>query len=159
MLADALSTNESILMEEISKQKKQPKNTQQKEISFAHLTKEELILLLMIVKDEFRNVITEHDISDFKNDDLKKIALEVYTKAKDKKQIKPSAILNLLSSNAKETLSKIMAKEEFHYKDWQQTLNIWRRGNITRKIVEGKLTISQQQAQIEKLQKLMQPLK
>ncbi len=159
MLADALSTNESILMEEISKQKKQPKNTQQKEISFAHLTKEELILLLMIEKDEFRNVITEHDISDFKNDNLKKIALEVYTKVKDKKRIKPSAILNLLSSNAKETLSKIMAKEEFHYKDWQQTLNIWRRGNITRKIVEGKLTLSQQQAQIEKLQKLMQPLK
>ncbi|MBU0533538.1 MAG: DNA primase [Candidatus Omnitrophica bacterium] len=159
MLADALSTNESILMEEISKQKKQPKNTQQKEISFAHLTEEELILLLMIEKDEFRNVITEHDISDFKNDNLKKIALEVYTKARDKKQIKPSAILNLLSSNAKETLSKIMAKEEFYYKDWQQTLNIWRRGNITRKIVEGKLTLSQQQAQIEKLQKLMQPLK
>jgi DNA primase len=159
MLADALSTNESVLMEEISKQKNQPKNEEQKEVSSSPLTKEELILLLMVEKDEFRNMMTKYDIDDFKNDNLKQIALEVYTKAKDKERIKPSAVLNLLSSNAKETLSEIMAKEEFHYKDWQQTLNIWRRENITRKIVEGKLTVGEQQAQIEKLQKLMQPLK
>lgn len=158
MLAEALSTNESILMEEISKQKNQPRIEQQKEVSFPHLTKEELILLLMIEKDEFRNMMAESDINDFRNDNLKQIALEVYTKIKDKEQIKPSAVLNLLSLNAKETLSKIMARG-FNYNDPLQALVIWRRENITRKIVDGKLTINEQQAQIEKLQKLTQPLK
>jgi DNA primase len=158
MLAEALSTNESILMEEISKQKNQPMIEQHKEVSFPHLTKEELILLLMIEKYEFRNMMAESDINDFRNDNLKQIALEVYTKIKDKEQIKPSAVLNLLSLNAKETLSKIMARG-FNYNDPLQALVIWRRENITRKIVDGKLTINEQQAQIEKLQKLTQPLK
>lgn len=154
MLAEELSTDKNILMEEIAKQKKQPESEKEVDIQPSFPTQEELILLLMVEKDAFRDTIEEEEIDNFQDDNCREIARQVYVKSKDKEQINPSAILNLLSSNARETLSKIMAKE-FDYKNPQQALISWRKKNITRKITDGKLTLNEKQEQMEKLQKLM----
>ena len=153
MLAEELSTNENILMEEIAKQKKQWESVEGGDIQSVFPTQEELILSLMIEKDTVRDLIEIDEINDFQDDNYREIAGQVYM-AKEKEQIKPSALLNFLSPNARETLSKIMAKE-FHYHNPEQALKEWRKKNITRKIKEEKLSLNEKQAQIEKLQKLI----
>jgi DNA primase len=154
ILAEELSTDENTLREEMAKQKNELEYEKGIDIPSSFPTQEELILSLMVEKDTLRDTIEEEEIDDFLDDNCREIARKIYTKAKEKEQIKPSAILNLLSSNARETLSRIMAKE-FHYHNPQQALKVWRKKNITRKITEGKLSLNEKQAQIERLQKLI----
>ena len=135
---------------EMSKKKKQSEYEKEIDSRSSFPTQEELILSLMIEQETFRDLMAEEDIGDFQDNISREIALEVYMKTKGKEQIKPSALLNLLSSNARETLSKIMAKG-FRYNDPQQALVRWRQENIKRKMKDGKLTLNEQQAQIEKL--------
>lgn len=152
ILAEKLSTSENILREEMIKQKQPQYNNKKEENKPSIHTQEELILSLMIEKDNFINGIQEEEIDEFQDEHYREIAKQIYKKAKDEK-INSSSVLNLLSTEARETLSKIMAKE-FHYQNPEDVLTGWRKKNITRKITQGKLNINEIQTQIERLQKL-----
>ena len=152
ILAEKLSTNENILLEEMAKKKRFEIRTEtESAVSFP--TQEELILLFMMEAKNLRETIKEEEIEDFQNNNYKVIARQIYSKMEEKR-IKPSSVLNFLSTDARETLSKIMAKE-FHCKNPHQVFIHWRRENIKRKITNGNLTLDEKQEQIERLQKLM----
>ncbi|MDD5454498.1 MAG: DNA primase [Candidatus Ratteibacteria bacterium] len=143
MLADALDSDEKVLMEEMSKKGKKLEYSGEKinyRLSFP--PEEELTLSSMITEND----ILEEDINEFQDDNLKEIAWEVYSKAKEKGQIKLSAILNFLSPNAREILSKIMANEFLPQYPPQQIIQNWRKKNKDKRY---------RKEQIEKLQKLI----
>jgi DNA primase len=135
ILADALKTSEKILIEEMSGKKMRLESEKKTDYAFSYPTEEELILSSMITEND----ILQEDINAFQNDNIKKIASEVYLKSKGKGQDKPSAILNLLSENARETLSRIMASEFRPQYTSQQVIQNWRNKNKERKKIADQI--------------------
>ncbi len=142
ILADALNTNEKVLMDEMSKKNKKSEYANKVNYKIPYPTEEEFILLSMIED----NILEEKDISEFQNNNLRDVAWELYSKIRQKKQLKPSSVLNLLSANTREILSQIMAKEFIPQNPPREVIQNWRKKN------EEKKRIAEE---IEKLQKLM----
>ena len=141
ILANALNTDEKVLIEEMSGKSKQSEYEKKINYRSPNPNEEEMVLSSMIIEND----ILKEDISEFGDGNLRKIALEIYSKVKEKKQNKPSAILNLLSPNVRETLSKIMANPFVPEYTPQRIIQDWRKKNKERKT---------RNEQIEKLQHL-----